>query len=540
MRRIAFMLMMLVFAATMMWSRPPRSTTARPSEPTAIAAPSADAVRAFNDAFGKELRKVVATVEVADDLAMAQRLVQAARQPGETDDMVMLLCDSAHGLAQRSAEGDDLAFEALQILARRVPSRAEDCRGRAIKLLERRAQSGKPEQKLAASERLFDLLIAGADDAIASRDWETANQHTTKAQRTAATLKWPEMIEQAEWRADQLKMHRIADGRVKALHVKLAENPWDGKAIDELVRVLLVELDDVREAQKYINRSSSEAANRLLPLLTASADVLSAEQHRQIALWYADMAEGASSVGQWQSLVTARHHLELHLTRTPAGTGVALAAAQGNLRRIEDQLAALQEAARNRSGARGVTATFTWLSADPVDVYVNGKPVIESALDFRTRTGERGELKQARAVVRKGDVVTVGAKRNNGGVALMAVDREGKLLFASDAENWKTYFPLDDKQWHQPKIAQKARQQQVFANKLGGPQQKMFEPHGTLVNMLAAPHSDKGEKFAYFIHTVKDGKGTPSEPTTMPVGSAGYFRVPTNRGDAVLAPANTK
>ncbi len=538
MRKYVLILMLAVFAATMMWTRPPQSSTARTSEPIPVAAPSADAVRAFNDAFGKELRKVVATPDVADDLALAGQFVKGASSPGESGDMVMLLCDSAHGLASRSADGDELALEALQILARRVPARVEDCRGRAIKLLERRTQTGKPEQKQAAAERLFDLLIAAADDAIAARDWENANQYTSKAQRTAATLKWPEMIEQAEWRSDQMKMRRIADSRVKTLSAKLAENPWDGKSIDELVRVLLVELDDVREAQKYINRSGSDAANRLLPLLTESPDVLGAEQHRQIGQWYVDMAEGASAVGQWQSLLNARFHYQAYFTRASGDSGVAHTAATGNLRRIEDQLAALQETARTRSGARGLTATINWLGAEPVDVCINGKPLIDSTQDFKTRTGERGELKQARCVIRKGDVITVGAKRNSGGFALMAVDREGKLLLTSDAENWKTYFPLDDKQWSQPKVAQKARQQQVFANKLSPQQQKLFEPYGAMVSSLAAPQSDKGEKYAYFIHTVKDGKG--SESAGIPVNGAGYFRVPTARGDAVLTPVNTR
>ena len=102
----------------------------------------------------------------------------------------------------------------------------------------------------------------------------------------------------------------------------------------------------------------------------------------------------------------------------------------------------------------GRLVTFHWNGADCADVYLNGWPLRSRAPDFHRRQGEAEAELSADAVIRRGDVITVGARRGAAfGFLLVAVDRDRKVVWKTDPANWKAYVPGGEKKWAAPDVA---------------------------------------------------------------------------------------
>ncbi len=102
----------------------------------------------------------------------------------------------------------------------------------------------------------------------------------------------------------------------------------------------------------------------------------------------------------------------------------------------------------------GIPVTFRWSMADDADVYHNGKPLREYKPNFRTRPDEAWKQFSAKAVLKRGDVITVGGRRGGSyGILLVALDESGKVVWKTDKTNWKVYFPKDTENWFLPQVA---------------------------------------------------------------------------------------
>jgi prepilin-type processing-associated H-X9-DG protein len=102
-------------------------------------------------------------------------------------------------------------------------------------------------------------------------------------------------------------------------------------------------------------------------------------------------------------------------------------------------------------------AHLHWTAAGDADVYLNGKPLRPYEPDFRNRPAEASVFFTADVRVREGDVITVGARQGDlRGFLLVAVDEQGRVLWATDATHWTAYDPPDKAHWWKPELAAKA------------------------------------------------------------------------------------
>ena len=110
----------------------------------------------------------------------------------------------------------------------------------------------------------------------------------------------------------------------------------------------------------------------------------------------------------------------------------------------------------------GLAVTFYWNCTGEADVYLNGKPLRYYGIGFRTREAPPSRVFSARRMVRNGDVITVGARRGElCGFLLVAVDDDGKVVWKTDATNWKAYFPQDEKVWWSSEVAMNSERRPV-------------------------------------------------------------------------------
>ena len=103
----------------------------------------------------------------------------------------------------------------------------------------------------------------------------------------------------------------------------------------------------------------------------------------------------------------------------------------------------------------GTPVTIYWHMADDADVYLNGSPLRHYEPSFKTRGDEAPRPAfTAQAVLRSGDVFTVGGRRGGSfGFMLIATDSAGRIVFKTDESAWKVYTPGERTDWYQPDVA---------------------------------------------------------------------------------------
>ncbi len=84
------------------------------------------AAEAFENLYGQDVERVRTTSEPADDVALAKRLLSAARQAPGTPALLTVLCNETYNLAAAHPDGYPTAVEAARFLAAQVPVQAAE------------------------------------------------------------------------------------------------------------------------------------------------------------------------------------------------------------------------------------------------------------------------------------------------------------------------------------------------------------------------------------------------------------------------------
>jgi len=160
------------------------------------------------------------------------------------------------------------------------------------------------------------------------------------------------------------------------------------------------------------------------------------------------------------------------------------------------------------TGARGNAVTVYWHMADDADVYLNGKPLRHYEPSFKTRPDEAPKPAfAASAIIRKGDVFTVGGRRGGSfGFMLIAVDSAGKVVFQSNQQSWKVYEPGDRTDWYNPQVAMSSPTQPVTVQPDPWyPQKELNAKYG---NKALSIWSTPANTFAYLYGVVGGDRKT--------------------------------
>jgi hypothetical protein len=100
-----------------------------------------EAEDAFNSLYGNEYKKVAATPDKGDDIALAKQLLDAAKAPGVQPGLLSILCDKAYELGVKLPAGYEMAAEAMELLVQKVPAGAAAALDRVATIREKQYQA---------------------------------------------------------------------------------------------------------------------------------------------------------------------------------------------------------------------------------------------------------------------------------------------------------------------------------------------------------------------------------------------------------------
>ncbi|MBI1372520.1 MAG: hypothetical protein GC159_07140 [Phycisphaera sp.] len=283
------------------------------------AAMTADEAQAlFKQTFGAELQRISGTPSKADDVAFAQQMLSVAQGQTQVAAVSTVMLEQAYKLASTSPEGFATAVDALRLLIERDPDHAEGRYTDLLALRQRQYTAARGDERKAIGEAWLDDQLAVAEAKVAAEDWAAALTLYRQALGVAsradparrgdiqAALTFVQERQQLAAKVDQLR------NNIKA--AQAASNAAQVKAgADELLRLLVVEMDDPQEARKYTFLTDDAALKANVPLAAKDAEDLDEAQAEQLAKWYQDLASTASSRGKLVALERARGYYERYV-----------------------------------------------------------------------------------------------------------------------------------------------------------------------------------------------------------------------------------
>ena len=289
-----------------------------------------EAEDAFNSLYGNECRKVTATPDKADDVALAAQILAAAKAPNVQPGLLAVLCDKAYELGIKIPTGCETAVEAMELLAQETPDKAADSLAKVARIRERQYLAARGLDRADAGEVFVEAVLVAAGAQMSSGAAAEGTALLRKALVVANAIKSDRRSE-IQGRIDFAATRLRVEKQVADLKAKIEANPQDAAVRKQLVQACLVELDDPAQAEKFLNESSDASMRKCVPAVSKGVDAAPEIACMELGEWYRSLGEaaGVSAGGKEGMLRRARAYyqrfLNLHKTEDTARNQAALA-----------------------------------------------------------------------------------------------------------------------------------------------------------------------------------------------------------------------
>jgi formylglycine-generating enzyme required for sulfatase activity len=313
-----------------------------------------EAADTFNKLYGQDLRRVVATPQPADDVALAKQMLEDAKKAGDQPAFLTLLCEKAYELASKDPSGYATATAAMDLLAGKVPDKKAECLRNNAALYQKQYAAARGEEKKKAGESVITALGALAEVQATAGDTDAAGMTLRQAVAVATAIK-SENKAALLARLENLAPQQKAEKQIAAIQARLDANPKDAASRKELVRLYLVEMDNPAEAAKFLDETLDEATRKYVPAAARPVEAAPEAACTELGDWYKGLADQAATPASKGAMLRRaqayyQRFLELH-----TATDLGRTAATLTLKRIEEALAKLGPAPEPKSSAATLT-----------------------------------------------------------------------------------------------------------------------------------------------------------------------------------------
>lgn len=318
----------------------------------AVAARAEDAADTFERLYGAEFAKVTAGHDLSGCLALAARLLEAAKTPQTDAGLVGVLCEKAHDLVAKDPRGFEIAIQAMHLVADKVGAQRVAALDKIVALRLKQLDMAKGNARNQATDLLLDAFAAAAGAKCKAGDFAGATALYRKASGYAVTPAAKEAFKtQIDDVATRQKMQQKADD----LRAKIGAAPGDTASRAELVRLMVVEFDNPAEAAKCLAEGLDGPLPKYVAAVAKGIDAAPELACIELGDWYAGLAEQASRAARPAMLEHAvayyKRFLDLHGNADVSRTRVTQA-----LKQAQDAL----EKLGRKPGAGGGTG---WVDA---------------------------------------------------------------------------------------------------------------------------------------------------------------------------------
>ncbi|MBL7221295.1 MAG: hypothetical protein ISS69_14360 [Phycisphaerae bacterium] len=203
-----------------------------------------DATGLYEKLFGAEAKKVAASSTKADDVALAAKLLKAAKMRPDLPDLQIVLYEKAFQFGTAGTDGCDAALEALVLLRKVLDARQADA--------------------------LLQKKVSAHDLQAMQKDLDTAKSKRVKAMGAQETKR-------------------------KELQDRLQANPKDKQSRKELILLYIVVFDNPEKAAKLVTDDTDKTTRTYISLATRKLTKLDRTACLKLGDWYyKDLAKNVS------------------------------------------------------------------------------------------------------------------------------------------------------------------------------------------------------------------------------------------------------
>ena len=278
---------------------------------SAAVAGADEAEDAFQTLFGAEYKKATATPDKADDVALAAKLLAAAKSKDTVPALAALLCEKAYELGVKAPFGYAAAVEAMELLADTVADKAASCQDKIVAVRQREYDAAKGPERAKAGAALLDAVLAGAGAWESAGGFTEATALLRRAQALAQAVA-PDRKPEIQARTERIAIQQKVRKQAADLKARVQANPQDGASRKELVRLLVVELDTPAAAAAFLDDSLDEAMRKYVPAAAKGIEAAPEAACLELANWYLALSEKAV-IGKQALLVRASAYYEKYL-----------------------------------------------------------------------------------------------------------------------------------------------------------------------------------------------------------------------------------
>jgi len=303
-------------------------------------AAAAEAPEAFSRLYLEPIRQAKASPETQDDLALARKMLAAAKQPGCDPALLAATCRGAYELAAAAPEGAELAVEAMALLRKADPNSAAECDKNVLAVRQRQYAAAEGRQRSAAGRAYVKALDRASDSKAAAGDYAEAYRLAGQAARIAAAID-SRSLARIQAKARRLAAMEMACRQVPAAEAKLKADPNDPQARRDLIELHLIELNSPANAAAFLADGTDEVLRTYVPLAARDVRQLAPQACLELGRWYQHgLAPKGTAAGRTSMLVRARAYYRAFLRRADkddparAQASLALAATQAELEKL--------------------------------------------------------------------------------------------------------------------------------------------------------------------------------------------------------------
>jgi hypothetical protein len=271
-----------------------------------------EAEDAFNSLYGNEYNQVTRTPDKGDDVALAAELLKAAKAAEANPPLLALLCEKACELGSRDPKGYDTALAAADLLSSNIPEKAAACQDQVLAIRQRQYEKARGDDRVKTGEALIDGLVSTACDKARDGNFDEALRKCRQALTVARAIKSPNVAGIDAHIRHLLEQQKVA-GKVPQIEETVKADPSNRDARNELIRLLLVELDNPDGAAKYVDDQCDANLLKYIPAAAKGVDRAPELACPELAQWYVDLAKGASPGGKAAMLARAKAYCERFL-----------------------------------------------------------------------------------------------------------------------------------------------------------------------------------------------------------------------------------
>jgi hypothetical protein len=300
---------------------------------------AAKAAEVFQSLYGEDLKRIAATRDAADDVALAARLLEAAKAAETQPALLALLCEKAADLGLADPRGFDTALAAAGLLAAKVPEMADAAMDKVVAVRRRQYDLSRGADRAPAGEKLCEAIGDAAAAQAEAGDWDEAVKRYRQALALAHTLR-SDKAAALEARLKTATQRQQSVAKAEQLEARVKADPADRQARDQLIRLVLVDLDDPAGAAEYLDAACDPALRKYVPAAAKGVEAAPELACVELGDWFRDLAAAATTGGKVSTLTRAQAYYERYLA-LHAAADIDRSKVELALRKVEDDLKVL-------------------------------------------------------------------------------------------------------------------------------------------------------------------------------------------------------